>query len=160
MCEIFLDVEGYETLYEISNLGNVRNKTSGRLLKPKKSKTHKGYLSITLSKNGIHKGYLIHRLVAKAFIPNPNNLPQVNHKDCNRANNNVDNLEWCSVQYNNEYSLAKPVAQYTLDGKFIAKYKSLHEAERQTGIHQTSISSFLHGYKKYSHAGGFIWKYV
>lgn len=149
MCEIFLDVEGYETLYEISNLGNVRNKASGKLLKPRKSSN--GYLRVILYKgDGTYKNYSVHRLVAKAFIPNPLNLQEVNHKDFNKTNNSVDNAE-CS--------LAKPVAQYSKDGKLINTYKSTMDAERQTGICNQSISECCNGGRCKS-AGGFIWKFV
>lgn len=158
MCEIFLDVEGYETLYEISNLGNVRNKASGRLLKPRKSSN--GYLRVILYKgDGTYKNYSVHRLVANAFLPNPLNLPEVNHKDFNKLNNSVDNLEWCSRQYNAECSLSKPVAQFSLDGRLLNTYKSTMDAQRQTGICNQSISECCNG-RRYKSAGGFIWKFV
>lgn len=86
--------------YEISNLGNVKN-AKGKILKHRINKG--GYLDINLYKDGKSKSYLIHRLVAEAFIDNPNNLPQVNHKDENRQNNSVENLEWCDSKYNNNY---------------------------------------------------------
>ena len=157
MCEVFLDVEGYEDLYEISNLGNVRNKASGKLLKPLKNSN--GYLYVNLWKNGIGKFKLIHRLVAQSFIPNPNNYPQVNHIDKNKTNYNVENLEYCTAQYNIDYSVSKPVAQFSLDGRLLNTYKSAHEAERQTGIDNSNICNCCLG-KRYKSAGGFIWKFV
>lgn len=84
--------------YYVSNYGNVKNINTNRILKPRKQ--HNGYLVVNLSICGKIKTYTIHRLVAKLFIPNPQNLPQVNHIDLNRENNYVENLEWCSASYN------------------------------------------------------------
>ena len=100
-------IEGYEGLYEISNIGEIRN-SKGEI---KKSQFKKGvnthYKEVSLSKAGKKKRFLVHRLVAKSFIPNPNNYPIINHKDENGTNNCVDNLEWCNHRYNaiyNKYS--------------------------------------------------------
>ena len=114
MEEIWKYIEGYEGLYEVSSYGRVRSLgqfvnhnyggyayRKGRILKP--GLGSRGYLSVTLSKNGIQKNYSVHRLVAQAFIENPDNLPQVNHKDEDRTNNNVTNLEWCDAKYNVNY---------------------------------------------------------
>jgi len=101
MQEIWKDIEGYEGLYQVSNLGNVKSIKNNIIKKP--SKLPKGYLQICLNKNGKLKYISIHRLVAQAFIPNPNNLPCVNHKDCNPQNNNINNLEWCTYKENNSY---------------------------------------------------------
>ena len=105
-----VDIKGYEGLYKISNRGDVisLSKISGflklreRIMTPT-VKANK-YLDVKLIKNKISKHFYVHRLVAEHFIPNPNNLPQVNHKDNNPANNNVDNLEWCDNSYNIRYS--------------------------------------------------------
>lgn len=156
MCKIYKPIEGYEDLYEVSDEGNVRNKTTGRLLKP--GRTNRGYLFVNLCKDGISKFKTIHRLVALAFLPNPNNYQQINHKDKNRSNNNVDNLEWCTNQYNVDYSISKPVNQYALDGRLLNTYKSTSEAERQTGVPHQNICYCCLG-KRLS-AGGFIWKFV
>lgn len=105
-----VDIKGYEGLYKISNRGDVisLSKNSGFLkLKEKYLKPTvkpKGYLDVKLIKDGIKKHFYIHRLVAEHFIPNPNNLPQVNHKDKNPSNNDVNNLEWCDNSYNVLYS--------------------------------------------------------
>lgn len=155
MNEIFKDIKNYEDLYEVSDTGLVRNKVSGKILKP--GKDRKGYLRVRLYKDGEWKMYRIHRLVAEAFIPNPLNLPQVNHIDENKSNNNVDNLEYCDCQYNIDYSRAKPVNQYSLDGRLLNTYKSTHEASRKTGINQGDISCCCRG--KYRQAGNFIWKF-
>lgn len=93
-------VPGYEGLYEVSNKGNVRNVRRNTLLR---SSNNQGYKRVYLYKNGIRKGFRVHRLVAQAFIPNPDNLPEVNHRDEDKLNNSVDNLEWCTAKYNSNY---------------------------------------------------------
>ena len=105
MMEEWRAVPGYEGLYEVSNIGNVRNVRRNTLLRL--TKTNNGYIRVGLCKNGIKTGFQVHRLVAQAFIPNPNNLPQVNHLDENKTNNNVDNLEWCTAKYNLSYGTAR-----------------------------------------------------
>ena len=100
------DIPGYEGLYQVSNLGeikslNYRNTGKEKIIKPRKNKG--GYLRVVLCKNGKQKDFLVHRLVAVAFIPNHNNYNQVNHKDENPSNNNVNNLEWCTSKYNSNY---------------------------------------------------------
>ena len=116
--EIWKDIEGYEGSYQVSNLGRVRSLdriihylscygkpsqrlAEGKLIRPGIS--HDNYMSVALTFNGVSKSFSVHRLVASAFIPNPNNLPQVNHKDENPANNRADNLEWCTAKYNSNY---------------------------------------------------------
>ena len=155
--EIWKDIKGYEGLYKVSNYGNVKslnyNHTGKeRLLKPK----IETYYRITLSNYGVVKLYLIHRLVAEAFIPNPDNLPQVNHKDENKHNNHVYNLEWCTNKYNLNYgtvkekiakALSKKVYQYTLDGEFVREWKSTQECERN-GFHQAHIVKCCRGERK------------
>lgn len=155
--EIWKDIEGYEDLYEVSDEGNVRNKKTGRILKPGKKNDYK---FVGLFKNGKSKYRLVHRLVGKAFIPNPDNKPEIDHIDKNRSNNNVDNLRWVDRQENIDHSRSKLVNQYTLDGHYVATYKSTMEASRQTGVKSSSICLCCLGHPNYSHAGGFIWKYV
>lgn len=115
--EVWKDVKDYEGLYQVSNLGNVKSleryaHTSNtrynkhrllreRILKPGKNKD--GYSVVVLRKDCKGKSYYIHRLVAEAFLPNPHNLPEINHKDENKENNHVDNLEWCTHIYNGNY---------------------------------------------------------
>lgn len=112
MTEIWKDIVGYEGLYQVSNLGNVKRlkgyKGRGKgyiveehLIKP--SINSNGYQNVVLCKNGKTKTFTMHRLVAIAFLYNSDNLPQVNHKDENKLNNCVDNLEWCDSKYNNNY---------------------------------------------------------
>lgn len=111
--EIWRPIEGYEGLYEVSSYGRVKsvdrydNNNHFRKSELMNFFYVGGYLRVVFSKNGIVKKYLVHRLVAQAFIPNPDNLPQVNHKDENKTNNNVDNLEWCDAKYNRNYGTAK-----------------------------------------------------
>jgi len=110
--EIWRDIKGYEGLYQVSNLGRVKSLgrqhgflyKQDRIMKPFKTKFN--YYKINLYKNGVKKNFFIHRLVALAFIPNPNNYPVINHKDENPSNNYVDNLEWCTVKYNSNYGTA------------------------------------------------------
>ena len=101
MEEIWKDVVGYEGIYKVSNFGNVYSIKNKKRLKPYKNSCN--YKRVNLWLNGRGENAVIHRLVAKAFIPNPLNLPQVNHKDENKANNYVDNLEWCTASYNCNY---------------------------------------------------------
>ena len=174
--EIWKPISGFEGLYEISNYGRVKSLGNGIYNSKKKIlipwKENCGYLRILLSKNGTHKHYSVHRLVATTFLPNPENLPQVNHRDEDKQNNHVDNLEWCSSKYNINYGtaidrrvkkqinhkkLSKPVLQYDLKGNFIAEYPSLSEVQRKFGFLQGNISSCCLG--KLKSAYGYIWKF-
>ena len=159
--EEFRDIPGYEGLYEVSNLGRVRSLETERILKP--SKNTWGYLFVSLYKNGIKKAVRIHRLVALAFIPNPDNLPCINHKDEDKTNNTVDNLEWCDDKYNANYGTRneriaektrKPVLQFDLLGNFIREWPSITKVEEETGIWQTHISKCCLGLRHT--AGGYL----
>ena len=117
---------------------------------------------VTLSKHGKQKHFPVHRLVAIAYLENPENLPCINHKDENKTNNNSDNLEWCNYQYNNTYrerhlAHASQVAQIK-NGETIATYKSVRYAGKQTGICYVDIIKCAQGKNK--HAGGYQWKYL
>ena len=103
--EEWKEIPGYEGLYEVSNMGNVRNIRRNTLLRL--SKDCYGYTQVSLYKNSIRTGLRVHRLVAQAFLSNPDNLPQVNHKDEDKSNNRVDNLEWCDSKYNLNYGTAR-----------------------------------------------------
>lgn len=122
MDEVWKPVFGYEGLYEVSNHGKVKSLHwyGGNTEKEKTlSVRTDGYLRVVLSKDGISKNYAVHRLVAQAFIPNPNNLEMVNHKDENRQNNNVENLEWCTRSYNQIYSMnLHPERRYVFGNNF------------------------------------------
>lgn len=99
-------IKGYEGIYEVSNKGRIKGRTQFREWFTPLSLTlmNNGYLRARLYKNGRSKAYSVHRLVAEAFIPNPDNLPIVNHKDEDRTNNCAENLEWCTSKYNSQYS--------------------------------------------------------
>ncbi len=106
MDEKWKEIRGYEGLYEVSNSGLVRSlkrsTTSGKVLRQNKDKY--GYYRVCLSKDNIPKTYIVHRLVAEAFIDNPDNLPCINHKNEIKTDNRSENLEWCTVAYNNSYN--------------------------------------------------------
>lgn len=159
--EFWKDIEGYEGLYQISSFGRVKSLKSRRgvkILRPWYA--GEGYLQVALKKNRTTKRekFYVHRLVAKAFISNPTNLPQINHKDKNKKNNNVENLEWCDAQYNIEFSKAKQVGQYDLKGNLIKTWKSAYEIERSLGYCRASIWLCCVG--KLKKHRGFIWQYV
>ena len=158
--EYWKPVVGYEGLYEVSNWGRVKSLKFGKERILKQSIRH-GYYIVSLWKNGKGKTYSVHRLVAEAFIDNPDNLPCVNHKDENKQNNVVSNLEWCTHEYNNTYGTriercSKPVLQYDLNGNLIKEWKSLHECGRN-GFNQGDICKCCNGERK-THQN-FIWRY-
>ena len=105
--EIWRDVVGFEGIYQVSNTGIVRRIYPNRTKTLKQCRaggyTNKEYLYVSMSANGKYRSSSVHRLVAEAFIPNPDRLPQVNHKDEHKTNNCADNLEWCTASYNNRY---------------------------------------------------------
>lgn len=152
--EIWRDIEGYEGLYQVSNEGRIKSIKKRKILSL--FANHKGYLQTYLYKNGEKKGFLVHRLVAEAFIPNPMNLPQVNHKDENKTNNSVENLEWCTNDYNINYSQSKKVYQYTLNNDLVKIWNSTMELGRN-GFSQPCISLCCNG-KKQKHKG-YKWSY-
>lgn len=108
-------VKGFEGYYEVSNKGNVRRVSTGRILK--QFKNNHGYLRVSLSRGGVYKSYSVHRLVAEAFIPNPKNLETINHKDEVKTNNDVNNLEWMSVKDNINYGTGRQRHQETCKAK-------------------------------------------
>lgn len=166
MDEIWLDIEGYEGLYQISNKGRVKSlyKGSERILRPAIDRY--GYYKIMLYNDGVRKTFTIHRLVAQAFIPNLYNKPQINHLDENKLNNCVYNLEWATAKENINYgthnervgnSQSKPIIQYSKSGDFIREWKSASEVKRVLGIDNSHIIECCRG--KLKSAGNFIWKY-
>ena len=159
--EEWRDIKGFEGKYMVSNLGRVKSLNYRRTGKEKIMEgvdNGKGYLQVKLWKDGKYKSCRINRLVAMAFLPNPDNLPEVNHKDEDKTNNKVENLEWCTSQYNVEYSKAKAVIGINKVSGLIVEFSSAHEAERQTGISNGSISNCCNGKRK--SAGGHIWFYA
>lgn len=166
MREIWKSIEGYEGLYEVSNLGRIKslryansNSPNPRVLKTPSTKG--GYPHLGLYKDGVPTTFNVHELVAKHFIPNPENYPTINHIDENKLNNRVDNLEWCTQMYNNNHgsrveNLSKKTYQYTLDGQFIKVWDSTQEAQRN-GYISSCISQCCNGIRN-THKG-YIWKY-
>lgn len=186
--EIWKTIEGYEGKYLISNYGNVKSlidnnkKAREKILKPRIGNT--GYLYINLWKKSKSKSKKIHRLVAEAFISNPNNLPQVNHIDGNKINNNVKNLEWCDASYNIKHAIdnnltnknllfksgkdnimygkhgenninSKKVMQYDLNNNFIKEWVNIKEAQKSLKLYH--ISDVCKGKRK--QCGGYKWQY-
>lgn len=168
MKEIWKTIKEMKT-YEISSYGRVRKRLlrGYRNLKPFLDKD--GYPRVCLCENNIRIYRHVHRLVAQAFIPNPGNKPTVNHKDGNKQNNNVNNLEWNTYRENSLHALrtglrnmkndgcSKKVAQYDMNMNLIKIYPSANEAKRQTGYSQGHISEVCRGEKK-QHKN-YIWKY-
>lgn len=171
MQEIWKDIKDYEGLYQISNLGRVKSfRASSKYGNPKEmllkpSLISSGYYVVTLYSKENRRKYQVHRLVATAFIENPNNLPCVNHKDENKLNNCVENLEWCTYQYNNNYgtirikisrSKERPIIQKTLDGHKLATYQSMQIASELLRIEYSKIKNWC----KAGIGGGYIWEHI
>lgn len=195
--EEWKDIEGYEGLYQISNYGRVKSLKrecwNGKAWFTKKEKILKciirkdGYARVCLCKDGKTKDVLVHRLVAIAFIPNPNNLPQVNHKDENKEKNHVSNLEWCDSSYNANYGTrveratknkpnmkgennpmygkigelaptSKKIVQLTLEGEFVKIWESIRQASLELGLNKSSIGKCCIGIRL-KKTGGFKWMY-
>lgn len=189
MQEIWKDIKNFEKIYQVSNFGRIRsldrmiinsnlNKSyfkKGQLLKQHYSlKNQKGYLQVSLWKNGTRKECKVHRLVAEAFIPNFENKQEVNHIDGNKNNNCVNNLEWCNGLENIHHAIknnlftnegkqrqikaiSKTIIQYDLNNNFIKQWPSMKEAERHLGIASSSICHCCKG--DYKTAGGYLWRY-
>lgn len=160
MEEIWKHITGYED-YMISNLGRVKSLKNGKekILRPGIQSS--GYLCVTLYKNTKKKHYLVHRLVGETFLENPDNLPCINHKDEVKTNNSVDNLEFCSYQYNLTYAdkhlkYARKVGYYK-DGKLIKVYDAIQDVKKD-GFNQSNVCSALKG--RYKSSAGFQWKYL
>lgn len=178
------EIEGYDGYYEVSDTGLVRSldrhviertgKRAGQirllrgsLMKQTISTAHgtpDGYPVVSLHKNGKSRVIPVHSLVAKAFLPNPHNLPTINHKNGEKCDNRVENLEWASYSENNTHALQHglrrprgvPIGQFNENGDLVATFRSETHAARETGISRGCISHCLHGRLKV--AGGYIWK--
>ena len=158
------DVQNYEGLYAVTSCGRVWSYKTKKFLKPQKNKD--GYSIVCLHKDGEQKNYYIHRLVAEAYLPNHNNLPCVNHKDENKENNALQNLEWCTYKYNNSYgsrneragkaiskALSKPVFCVELNKTF----DGVRAAARVLGLGSGNITQCCKGTRKT--CGGYHWRY-
>lgn len=180
MEEIWKDVVNYEGLYQISNLGRVRSldryvRTISNSVRRIKGVVMTNcfdgnYYHVILHKNGSKKVSLVHRLVACAFVDNPDNLPFVNHIDGNKLNNASTNLEWCTASENTKHAfrvgLCKPITShyrgvkaFRLDnGSFVGEYRSQHEAARSLGLNVAHVCSVLRGRSK--HTCGYYFEYT
>jgi hypothetical protein len=167
--EIWIDIDEYEGRYQVSNIGSVKSLKNNKgkyrelILKPKIDKD--GYLEVNLCKQGKGVTKKVHRLVAQMFISNPNNLPEINHKDENPNNNKVDNLEWCTREYNNNYghhnekvikSISNRVAQYDLDCNLIKIWNNTNEPKIE-GFYQSAIYDCCTG--KLKQYKGYLWRF-
>lgn len=174
MGEIWKDIPEFLGVYQVSNLGRVRSLDRinaqgrfavGKVLKSRIGK--QGYPYVILKFGQKQRTLKVHRLVAKAFIENPYNFPMINHKDEDKTNNIVSNLEWCDAKYNVNYGggieraaskTREPVAQMDIDGRIIAIYPGFNVAQQKTGVSESKISMCCSGKRK--SAGGFKWKKV
>ena len=189
--EIWKDIPGYNGRYQASNLGRIRS--TGKTVVQKNGVTKSirgkilhqfmapsGYLYVTVSAEvGKFCPKRAHRLIAQTFIPNPDNLPQINHKNANKADNRIENLEWCTVEYNTYYghriekysraninnpTLSKGVSQYSLDGKYLRSFPSIAEAVRFLNKDKASASRIgqccRHLYKLCNSAYGYLWEFT
>lgn len=181
MEEIWKDIVGYEGLYQASNLGNIKSithirkngknenrlcTTKGKMLKP--GIDSNGYMLVVLSKKGKTKSYRVHRLIALTFIKNNAKCKCINHKDENKLNNQVDNLEWCTHRYNNNYGTkgkrisqknSIKVNQYDLKGNFIKQWNSMTEAEKKLNIKRAATNICACCKNKVKSAYGYKWEY-
>lgn len=162
--EVWKDVVGYEGLYKISNKGRIISCGTGNYMKL--SKDSKRYITCGLTKDKKQLMHRVHRLVAMAFIPNPNNYPQVNHKDENKSNNCVENLEWCTDDYNRHYGKTvertakahqKQVDQYSINGEFLKTWDGINVAADTLHLSRPHITDCCKG--RLNQTGGYVWKY-
>ena len=163
--EIWRTIDGFPK-YQVSNLGRVKSQDYNGTKKErilKAVKTKKGYLTVGLYSDKKYHSQQIHRLVALAFVDNPDNEPQVNHIDGNKENNNANNLEWCNNKYNqihaikNGLRVLKEIEQYSKDGEYIKTWTSATEASKSLQIDLSHIGNVCKG--KRATAGGYVWKY-
>lgn len=171
--QVWKDIKGYEGLYQVNQVGQVRSlnyKRTGKVKRLSPRLSSNGYLMVNLWKERKPYQYLVHRLVALTFIPNPNNLPQVNHIDENKFNNTVWNLEWCDSDYNANYGTRnercskarrKPIIMLDMNNNPIACFYSVGDANEYMGKDRGYISGIYHCCKgKSNTAYSYKWKYI
>lgn len=146
------DVKGYENIYGITSCGKVWSYKYKKFLKPAANRD--GYLRVKLYKDNEKKIYYIHRLVAEAYIPNIDNLPEVDHIDNDKSHNYVNNLQWITRRDNNRKSHNKPILQFSLDGEFIREWECANDVGKEVSGH---IYDCLKGSRKTAY--GYIWKF-
>ena len=179
MKEVWKDVIGFEEAYQVSNFGRIKRKKRT----DSNNRTHKerimspsiysnGYLNVELRMNNKKRRTSVHRLVAEAFIDNPLNLPQINHKDENKANNHVSNIEWCTAQYNIRYKdgvkrrratailNSNAVCKYSMEGEFIEKFECATDAAISVNGSCTEILSCCHHRAHSLSYKGYMWRFL
>lgn len=169
--ETWKPVKGFEGAYEVSDLGNIRSLHNVESSPMKPTKNYLGYLKIVLFKDGVPYYRTVHRLVADAFLPNPEKCPQINHINEDKADNRASNLEWCTAKYNANFGTrndrikkaltnkyGRGVYQFSLDGEFIAEYPSLSEAGRAVNASPSSIRHSCLGHR--GPVSGFLWEFA
>lgn len=151
MCTIWLPIENYEGIYEVSSEGEVRYIRTGNILHNKPKKT--GYIEVLLYKKGQPRKHVrVHKLIAQAFLPNPDNLPVINHKNGIKHDNRVENLEWCTIAYNTQHAAHKWSKEFTImspEGKLVHG-KCIRKFSEEHGLEPSTLSRVISGkYKQH-----------